>query len=197
MNKLLIAVVATLAVNSAQATTLSAYFGADDFSTAYLSTSDTNQGIEFASESGNGIALGTITLTTGVTNYLHLLIGNGGGPAGVVGEFTLSDTNFKFANGTQSYLTSDTLKFSTTGYGIDYFTPETFGPISNFGEYGFSDPLNTYFVGVSNGGPVYYASIEIFSNAAPVPEADSYAMLLAGLGLLGLAGFARRRKTVA
>jgi len=30
-------------------------------------------------------------------------------------------------------------------------------------------------------------------NAAPVPEAETYAMMLAGLGLLGLA--ARRRKS--
>jgi hypothetical protein len=47
-------------------------------------------------------------LTAGVTNYLHIEAINYGGPAIFIGDFTLSDTGFKFANGSQTLLTDTT-----------------------------------------------------------------------------------------
>lgn len=50
------------------------------------------------------------------------------------------------------------------------------------------------FASVSNQGALQVGLDNISLNVTPVPEADTYAMLLAGLGVLGLA--LRRRKTV-
>jgi len=47
-------------------------------------------------------------LTPGVINYIHVVAVNIGGPAMFIGEFTLDDVDFEFANGTQSLLTHTT-----------------------------------------------------------------------------------------
>jgi hypothetical protein len=47
-------------------------------------------------------------LTAGTTNYPHVEAINYGGPAMFIGDFTLSDTGFKFANGSQTLLTDTT-----------------------------------------------------------------------------------------
>jgi hypothetical protein len=47
-------------------------------------------------------------LTPGVTNYLHIEAINYGVVGGFIGDFTLSDTGFQFANGSQTLVTETT-----------------------------------------------------------------------------------------
>jgi hypothetical protein len=72
-------------------TTLGTQVGTgSDFSTTY-------------SLSGSGT-----TLVPGVKNYLEIVATNAFGAAGFLGDFTLSDTQFQFTNGTQTLLTNTT-----------------------------------------------------------------------------------------
>lgn len=59
---------------------------------------------------------------------------------------------------------------------------------------GLSFSGNDLVVSITRGGPWVFLS-EVEFNAAPIPEPETYAMLLAGLGLLGFV--ARRRKAMA
>lgn len=139
----------------------------------------------------------TASLTSGVTNYIHILVQNYGGPDGISGEFSLSSPTFEFSNGTQFLSTTpSTVNLSATGFGMDYQTPVSFGAMILFGAY-YSDqyqfPLITESIsGV--GGPSYF-SIPIYAVAA-IPEPESVALLLAGLGVLGPV-IRRRHKTAA
>ncbi len=47
-----------------------------------------------------------ISLTPGVTNYLHIYAWDDAGPGGVIGSFSLNSPNFRFDNGTQSVFTT-------------------------------------------------------------------------------------------
>ncbi len=69
-------------------------------------------------------------LTAGVTNYIHVVGINSGGPAMFIGEFTLNDTLFEFANGTQSLLTNTTeWQVSATDFSAPaYMVPSDLGP---------------------------------------------------------------------
>src|SRR5437764_6067297 len=94
----------------AQATTLSGNMTVDNFFFAFISTSDATLGTQVAS--GNNwpttVGIPATTLTPGVTNYLHIEAINQTGPAMFIGDFSLSDTGFTFANGTQSLSTDTT-----------------------------------------------------------------------------------------
>jgi hypothetical protein len=60
-------------------------------------------------------------LTPGVTNYLHVVAVNSGGPGGFLGDFSISDNLFQFINGTQNLVTNTPdWNFSTTGFGGPY-----------------------------------------------------------------------------
>ena len=88
----------------------------------YVSTSDAVLGTFV----GNGTNWPTTynfntVLTPSVTNYLHIVAVNSGGPGGFLGQFSLSDNLFQFANATQNLLTNTTdWNFSTTGFGGPY-----------------------------------------------------------------------------
>ncbi len=107
-------------------TTLSGAVTADNEVRLYVSTNDSQLGTLLTT--GNNwsasSAFSGISLTPGVTNYLHVVGINVGGPGGVLGEFHLSNTGFTFGNGTGSDYTSATdWKYSLTGFGNGYTTP--------------------------------------------------------------------------
>lgn len=91
----------------AQATTISGYLSADNAFYAYISTDDATLGTLIASGDnyGTAFAIPATALTPGVTNYLHIEAINTGEIAALYGNFTLSDTGFAFANGSQTLLT--------------------------------------------------------------------------------------------
>jgi hypothetical protein len=100
------------AAEAGQATTISGLLSVDNAFLAYISTSDNTLGTQVASGHDYTAVFGlpATALTPGVTNYLHIVAFNLGvdanGPAMFVGQFSLSDTQFMFANGAQLLLTS-------------------------------------------------------------------------------------------
>ena len=129
---------------SASATSLSAILTSDNAFTAYVSTDDSVEGTEFASgHNWPQQFTGSIELTPGVTNYLHIKAFNDGGPSMFIGSFTLSDSNARFANGTQSLVTNTTeWQGNLTGFGGAYTAPVDLGgdgtsPWGNFPDIAF------------------------------------------------------------
>src|SRR5689334_19753491 len=113
------------AATYASATNISANLTVDNSFDYYLSTSDSVLGTLIGS--GNNWQVTsqfTSALTPGVTNYIHVVALNAGGPAGFIGDFSLSDTSFQFINGTQQLLTNPIdWAFNTSGFGNPYGTP--------------------------------------------------------------------------
>ncbi|MGK2924287.1 MAG: hypothetical protein ACSLE2_01565, partial [Lysobacterales bacterium] len=127
------AVVATVAIMFAQGaiaqTNLDASMTVDNEFIAYISTDDTVAGTQIGS--GNDWAVTeqfSTALTPGVTNYLHIQATDTGAPAMFIGEFTLDNAAFHFANGTQSLLSETTnWQVSSTGFGVNYVAPADLG----------------------------------------------------------------------
>ncbi len=80
--------------------------------------------------------------------------------------------------------------YETPGWGTSFFSTETItgltaGTAYQVVMYGWGDPM-------SSATGKYELTLTAQSSLAPVPEPETYAMMLAGLGLLGV--MARRRK---
>lgn len=98
-----------------------------------------------------------------------------GNTAGEV-DFFLAD--YRFADNAQDYIVKDWAYVDFTSFG-EVASLQFSMQSSDFGEYG----INT---------PTYFAVDNIIANVAAVPEPSSYALMLAGLGLIGFV--ARRRQ---
>lgn len=184
-------------LNANAAPTVSFILGADDYAEIYLSTDDAEQGSLIGATSFFSGLLQTITgdLTPGVTNYIHVLVQNGGGPFTMAGEFTLLGQGFEFSNGTQ-FLSTQTsnVSMSLTGFGENYEAPLLFGVMTDYGAY-YSDQYTAPSVTQNIGGndtAYSYFSIPVYA-VASVPEPDSIAMLFAGLCLLGAVANRRQK----
>ena len=135
------------------------------------SNAGTNYGIDsFGFNTALSVSLANIVVPTGWTLQTNQ---NQDG----FGNFT------DVANTTGQYRV-DPLKFSITGISGD--TPMDYVNLST----GTAGEGNVYFAAHVAGLSTQVTS-GYFGGSAPVPEADTYAMLLAGLGLVG---FAARRK---
>ncbi|MDR3704239.1 MAG: hypothetical protein P4L56_31615 [Candidatus Sulfopaludibacter sp.] len=97
-------------VRCAKATSISGNLTADNAFFAYLSTSNSVRGTLVASGNawGTTFNFSNFALTAGQTYYLQIEAINYGGPGAIIGDFTLSDAGFQFANGTQHLLTDTT-----------------------------------------------------------------------------------------
>ncbi len=191
------------AAASAHATTLTAKTSTDNGYEIFISTNDNVVGTSF----GSGVNWPTTftdvspSLTTGITNYLHIRAYDIGGIAMFIGEFLLSDADFAFANGTQSMLTGDAgLLVSLAGFGSGYAATNDQGP-DGTGPWGYRPDINdsAHFVWSSdpNGHDEVFFSAAIFSTTEPTTTtqvSEPGMLAIFGLGLAGL-GFARRRKT--
>src|SRR5882724_7378993 len=88
-------------------TVISIQMNVDDEFTLYIGTNNSQPG-RFVG-SGNGWPTTysfEVPLTPGVTNFIQVAGINTGGPAGLLGQFKLSDSRFRFANGTGTLLTN-------------------------------------------------------------------------------------------
>ncbi|MBV8408026.1 MAG: VCBS domain-containing protein, partial [Alphaproteobacteria bacterium] len=92
----------------------------------YISTDDHTLGRLIATGTSwpSPVTLSPTLLTPGVTNYLHVVAHNQGGPGGLLGDFQLAGSGFTFADGTTDEPTNAAdWKLSLTGFGTDYVTP--------------------------------------------------------------------------
>ena len=190
-----------LSASGAAATTLTSVLNVDNQFQVYLSTDDSVQGTSFGSGTNWPTSYThSTTLVDGVTNYLHIAAQDVGGVAGLLGSFSLSDSDFSFSNGTQSLLSGDAgLRVSETGWG-GYTDTTTIGT-NGIAPWGFQSAHSSRALWVwsddnLNDNNVYF-SVEISFDGSPiappsaVPLPAGFPLLLAGLGVMGWAG--RRR----
>lgn len=94
---------------------ISGYFNADNWYDMYISTDDSQLGTLVGSSdrgvfdwaTSEDIGNWGITLTPGVTNYLHIVAWDDNyNIAGVLGDLHLNNSNYVFSNGTTSLLTN-------------------------------------------------------------------------------------------
>lgn len=94
----------------AHATAITGGLTADNAFLAYISTGNTSLGTLVAqgNDWGTTFSFSNFVLTPGQTYYLQIEAINYGGPGAFIGQFTLNDSGFQFANGTQALLTDTT-----------------------------------------------------------------------------------------
>src|SRR5689334_19905777 len=85
-----------------RASTIGGSLTSDNAFFAYISTSDSTLGTLVAqgNDWGSTFSFSNFELTAGQAYYLHIEAINYGGPGAIIGQFTLNDTAFQFANGT-------------------------------------------------------------------------------------------------
>lgn len=189
------AVAAMLACSAASATVLTASLQADDEFFAYISTSDSVDGALFLSGlDWQDLHTGAITLAQGTDYYLHIVVRDFGGLAGLLGEFSLSDSTHRFDNGDQTLLTGiDFWQGSTTGFGANDGSLVDFGQNGSAGwdfQPGVSPDAHWIWAGSPGVGNTAYFSTRIGA-IAEAPEPGSFALL--ALGLAGCMAFVRRK----
>lgn len=164
---------------------------ADDAFNAYISTDPYTQGTLFANGTywGNTYT-GSLALTDGVTNYLHVDAWDVGGvPSMFIGQASLSDTSFWFDNNTQ-FAVSDTTLWSASIVSLGGTTTSiTDIGINGAGPWGSRPGIDSsaHFIWTPGDvGTHRYFTLKI--NTVPEPASLS-AVVLGGIALL------RRRKT--
>ena len=179
-----------MSASAQAATTVGAHLNVDNAFELYVSTSDSVLGTLI----GSGTSWPTTYsfssgLTSGVTNYIHVVAHDFGAPAAFLGEFSLSNAGFSFANGTQLLLTNTSdWKQSNSGFGSGYFAPVSYG-FNGVSPWGLRSGVNSGAQWLAfNGNSTSYFSTAV---TAAVPEPETCVLMLAGLGLVTLV--ARRK----
>jgi len=197
------AAIAMLAVAPivAQATSLSADLTADNAFSLYLSTDENALGTFVGSGSNWTVTyrMNGIELAPNADNFIHIVASDWGVVAGFIGDFTLSDDEFQFANGSR-YLTTNAEDWTVhlDGFGGTLGVLTEIGPNGTM-PWGVRPNIDSsaQWLWTNDGLDAYttrYFSAEITptGGVAPVPEPAT--MLLFGSGMAGLMGAARKRK---
>lgn len=191
---LTLAASASFAAVLPSAAVLTSHLSVDNGYSIFLSTADNVQGTSFGSGNNwTSTFTNTKSLVAGTSYFLHVYAYDQGGIAGFLGDFSLSGTSHKFANG-QAFLTTNTTdwKGNNSGFGSAYGVVGSLGN-DGVGPWGnrpnIADSATWIWAGHAwNNDQAYFTARIDAVNA--VPEPTTVAML--GLGLLAL-GAARRR----
>lgn len=194
---LAVTLILTTVINASFATTLTSRIDVDNGYAAYLSTQHNTAGTLIGS-ANNWYAIQTFNtaLIAGQSYYLHIYAYDQGGIAGFLGDFSLSDGGFQFANGTQSLLTNPSFwQTSLTGFGGPAATTIPVNGNNGVSPWGYrpgiSNSATWIWANNANSVDSVYFSTMITPTSAPVPEPSTF--LLVGAGLAG-AVLIRRRK---
>lgn len=183
---------------SASAHLLTTRISVDNGFNAYLATADNQLGTQFSSGANWGtVSAGSIVLNGADQYYLHISAFDTGGVAGLLGQFSLANSGYHFANGTTSLLTgSNLITANTTVYTGAYSATTSYGAngVSPWGTLsGISSSAQWIWSGNNNTNNFSYFSVAILKDVpANVPEPGSLGLL--GLGLLALTRFGRKPK---
>ena len=203
-----IAATTVLFAAPASATLLTGTMTVDNEFQAYFSTNNAQQGSLITSGTSWQTTYSlSQAMTAGQSGFLHIVAKNTGGPGGFLGAFAFSDSNFKFANGTQSLLTGDSAwTYNNTGWtntSNQWFTPvnegaEGVAPWNTVSALANANPtwIWSYASNTGTDTNTLYFSAKLISNATAdaagnVPEPASLALF--GLGIAGMAALRKRR----
>ena len=182
---------------NASATTLNGNLTADNEFQIYLSTDDSVIGTLITSGNnwGSTFSFSNAPLISGQDYYLHVVATDWGRPEAFIGEFNLSDNGYTFVNGSQNLLTNVTDWTAQAGSAASWNAPagtpvdRGVNGVSPWGtKTGISSEAHWIWADEYGQGTAYFSTKLI----AAVPEPSSYALLLAGIGLVGFA--ASRKK---
>jgi hypothetical protein len=208
----MLAVVLLSVAGRAMATDISGNLTVDNAFFAYISTNPSVLGTLVASGNSWPTTFSfSDTLTPGVTNYLQIEAINYGAWGGLLGQFTLSDTGFMFANGSQTLLT-DTTDWVGNFYNLNSsVTPQpwvqpsgsvvSFGP-NSVGPWGTRPGIDSGALWIwptdADTDPYYgacqYCTVDLMTSIYPtttIPEPGT--LLLFGSGIVALVGAVRRK----
>jgi len=182
----------------ASATTLNIDITVDNEYLLYLSTDDMVPGTLIGSDADwTTTESWSVPLTSGQDYYLHIEAIDVGVISGFLGDFTLSDTNFSFANGGQYLLTGVAdWNVSDTGFGTNYAAPVLWSynlPNANNGvmPWGTRSGIDANAEWIWRPDKCTYCtayfSTPIRAQSSPVPEPGPLVLVtLAGLLLIGI-----------
>jgi hypothetical protein len=183
---------------SAQAHLLTTKISVDNGFSAYLATANNLIGTQFSSANNWGtVTNGAVVLNGAAQYYLHISAYDQGGVAGLLGQFSLADSGYHFADGTTYLLTgSKLITANTTGYTGAYSATTSYG-VNGVSPWGTLSTIGSgaqwIWSGNNDTNNLSYFSVAILKDMpANVPEPGSLGLL--GLGLLALTRFGKKAK---
>ncbi|MCB5184033.1 PEP-CTERM sorting domain-containing protein [Methylobacillus gramineus] len=190
---LIAATVCMLLASNVHATSLSGNLTADNEFKLYISTDADVLGtlIAIGNNWSSTFSFSNAPLVAGQDYFLQVVATDWGRPEAFIGEFSLSDSGFIFANGTQHLLTNVNDWAAGNGPASSWEAP-TGTPVDhgNNGSSPWGSVSNISSEARWIWAPEYGEGTAYFSTQliAAIPEPSSYALMLAGLALVGFAG---------